>query len=60
MTELIATGQADGSIRTDIDANALAQTVNAALQGFLVHELEPGAAQRRATRAFAQLLEVML
>jgi AcrR family transcriptional regulator len=60
MTDLIAVGQADGSIRDDVDAEALGQAVNAALQGFLVQQLEPAAAQRRATEAFAQLLEVLL
>lgn len=60
MTELAADGQADGSIRADIDAAALGDTVNAALQGLLVQQLEPVAAQRRATEAFAHLLDVLL
>jgi AcrR family transcriptional regulator len=60
MAELVAAGQADGSIRGDVDADAVGQAVNAALQGFLVQQLEPGAAQRRATEAFADLLEVLL
>jgi hypothetical protein len=60
MTALVAAGQADGSIRGDIDAAALGQTVNAALQGLLVQQLEPVAAQRRATESFADLLEALL
>ncbi len=57
MTELVADGQRDGSIRDDIDARALGQTINAVMQGFLVQQLEPVAEQRRATEAFADLLE---
>jgi AcrR family transcriptional regulator len=60
MVGLVAAGQEDGSIRADVDAVALGQAVNAALQGFLVGQLEPVAAQRRATEAFADLLEVLL
>jgi AcrR family transcriptional regulator len=60
MTELVRLGQQDGSIRTDIDAAALGQTVNAALQGFLVQQIDPVAEQRRATLAFGKLLEVVL
>jgi hypothetical protein len=60
MIELVAAGQADGSIRADVDAEALGQTVNAALQGFLVQQLEPPAHQRRAAEAFADLLETLL
>jgi AcrR family transcriptional regulator len=60
MTALVAAGQADGSIRADIDPAALGDTVNAALQGLLVQQLEPVAAQRRATESFADLLEVLL
>ena len=60
MTEIVAAGQADGSIRSDVDADALGQTVNAALQGFLVQQLEPPAHQRRAAEGFADLLERML
>lgn len=60
MTELVAAGQADGSIRADVDAEALGETVNAALQGFLVQQLEPAAHQRRAAEAFADLLETLL
>lgn len=60
MTELVAAGQRDGSIRPDVDPGALGQTVNAALQGFLVQQIEPAASQRRAAEAFAKLLEVLL
>lgn len=60
MTTIVAAGQADGSIRGDIDAAAVGQTVNAALQGLLVQQLEPVAAQRRATESFAELLEALL
>ncbi|MBS1884770.1 MAG: TetR/AcrR family transcriptional regulator [Actinobacteria bacterium] len=60
MAELVAQGQADGSIRTDISAEALGDTVNAALQGFLVGQLESPRRQRRATAAFADLLEALL
>jgi len=44
---LIRGGQEDGSIRRGIDAEALGLTVNAALMGFLVQQLEPVAVQRR-------------
>lgn len=60
MTELVLAGQRDGTIRDDVDARAVGLTVNAALQGFLVQQLEPAVAQRRATEAFADLLEVLL
>jgi len=60
MTELVAAGQADGSIRGDVDPAAVGDTVNAALQGLLVQQLEPVAAQRRATEAFARLMDTLL
>ena len=60
MTELVRAGQHDGSIRPDIDAGALGDAVNAALQGLLVQQLEPPAAQRRAAEAFGRLLEALL
>lgn len=44
---LIRGGQEDGSIRRGLDAEALGLTVNAALMGFLVQQLEPVAVQRR-------------
>ena len=60
MSELVYEGQGDGSIRGDVDARALGQTVNAALQGFLVQQLEPVAAQRSATHAFGALMDTLL
>jgi hypothetical protein len=60
MTELVVAGQHDGSIRDDIDPAAIGQTVNAALQGFLVQQLEPPAHQRDAAEAFADLREALL
>jgi AcrR family transcriptional regulator len=60
MTELVLAGQADGSIREDVDAHTVGDTVNAALQGLLVQQLEPVIAQRRATESFAALLDVLL
>ncbi|WP_259311287.1 TetR/AcrR family transcriptional regulator [Capillimicrobium parvum] len=60
MTELVAAGQADGSIRDDVDPAAVGDTVNAALQGLLVQQLEPAAAQRRATESFARLMDTLL
>jgi AcrR family transcriptional regulator len=60
MTELVRAGQEDGSIRTDVEAARVGETVNAALQGFLVQQLEPVAAQRRATQAFGRLMDVLL
>ena len=60
MTGLVAAGQEDGSIRRDVDAGVLGQTVNATLQGLLVQQLEPPDVQRRAAQGFGQLLEVLL
>lgn len=60
MTALVHAGQQDGSIRRDIDAAALGQAVNAAMQGFLVQQLEPPAVQRRAAEAFGAMLETLL
>lgn len=60
MTELVRTGQADGSIRTEIDAHALGGTVNAALQGFLLQQIEPASTQRQLTVAFARLLDQLI
>jgi AcrR family transcriptional regulator len=60
MAELVAAGQADGSIRDDVDPVAVGEMVNAALQGFLVQQLEPADDQRRAAEAFAGVLEVLL
>jgi AcrR family transcriptional regulator len=60
MTELVRAGQRDGSIRDDVDARALGETINAVMQGFLVQQLEPVAEQRRATEAFAELLDNLI
>jgi AcrR family transcriptional regulator len=60
MVELVRSGQQDGSIRADIDAEAVGLTVNAALEGFLVQQLEPQAAQRRWVTKFRNLLEELL
>ena len=60
MTGLVATGQLDGSIRDDVDAEAVGDMVNATLQGLLVQQLEPPEDQRRAANEFAKLLEVLL
>ena len=60
MVELVRTGQRDGSIRPGLDAEAVGLTVNAALEGFLVQQLEPQAAQRRWIAKFRNLLEEML
>jgi AcrR family transcriptional regulator len=47
MMDLIREGQRDGSIRPNLDAEGVGLMVNAALDGFLVHQLEPPATQRR-------------
>jgi AcrR family transcriptional regulator len=60
MVELVRIGQRDGSIRSDLDAEAVGLTVNAALEGFLVQQLEPQAAQRRWIAKFRHLLEDLL
>jgi AcrR family transcriptional regulator len=60
MTDLVCLGQRDGSLRDDLNASALGQMVNAALQGFLVQQVEPASAQRQAAEEFGKLLEVML
>ncbi len=60
MTEIVSEGQRDGSIRADVSASALGQTVNAALQGFLVQQVEPERAQRQAAQEFGEVLEVLL
>lgn len=60
MVSLVREGQADGSIRSDLDAEAVGLTVNAALEGFLVQQLEPVAAQRRWIGRFRNLMEDIL
>jgi hypothetical protein len=53
-------GQRDGSIRPELDAEAVGLTVNAALAGFLTQQLEPPAQQRRWVAKFRSLLEDLL
>jgi len=60
MIELVREGQRDGSIPADVDAEAVGLTVNAALSGFLVQQLEPAAAQRRWVAKFRSLMEGLL
>ena len=60
MIELARQGQRDGSIRPELDAEALGLTVNAALSGFLTQQLEPPAQQRRWVAKFRSLLEDLL
>ena len=61
MTSLVRAGQADGSIRADVDAEAVGLTVNAALEGFvLVQHLESAAVQDRLAAKFRRLMEDLL
>ena len=56
LTELVVRGQRDGSVRADLDAEALALTLNAALVGLLV---QPRVSSRLLSR-FTSLLEDLL
>jgi hypothetical protein len=60
MIGLVREGQRDGSIRAELDAEAIGLTVNAALEGFLIQQLEPAAQQRRWVAKFRSLLEDLL
>lgn len=60
MTQLIAEGQLDGSIRPDLDPERVGQMVNATLQGLLVQQLEPPSDQKRVACGFAWLLDELL
>lgn len=60
MIDLVRQGQRDGSIRPQLDAEAVGLTVNAALEGFLTQQLEPPAQQRRWVGKFRSLLEELL
>lgn len=60
MAGLVRHGQQDGSIRHDLDPEALGYTINAALQGFLVEQLESAAAKRRWLASFRRLIEEIL
>jgi len=59
-TALVAEGQRDGSIRTDVDAATVGMMINAALQGLLVQQIEPARDQRQAAERFDDLLDVLL
>jgi len=60
MIGLVRQGQADGSIRAALDAEAVGLTVNAALEGFLADQLEPPATLRRRVAKFRSLMEDLL
>lgn len=60
MVALVRRGQADGSIGPGRDPEAVGLMVNAALDGFLVDQLEPAAVQRRWIAKFRHLLEDIL
>jgi AcrR family transcriptional regulator len=60
MVSLVRAGQADGSIDPARDPVAVGLTVNAALDGFLVNQLEPAQVQRRWIGRFRHLLEEIL
>lgn len=60
MIGLVRAGQEDGSIRADLDAEALGLTINAALMGFLVQQLEPVAVQRHWIATFRSLIEEII
>jgi AcrR family transcriptional regulator len=60
MVALVLEGQRDGSIRGDVDPEAVGITVNAALGGFLVEQLETPGVQRAWIAKFRALLEGML
>jgi AcrR family transcriptional regulator len=60
MIDLVREGQRDGSIRTELHAESVGLTVNAALDGFLVQQFEPPATQRRWIARFRSLMEDIL
>jgi hypothetical protein len=60
MIGLVRQGQDDGSVRPELDAEAVGLTVNAALMGFLTEQFEPPAQQRRWVAKFRSLLEDLL
>jgi AcrR family transcriptional regulator len=60
MIGLVDAGRADGSVRAAAAPEAIGLTVNAALDGFLVQQLEPQAEQRRWIAKFRSLMEEML
>jgi AcrR family transcriptional regulator len=60
MIGLVEAGRRDGSVRPDVDAEAVGLTVNAALDGFLVQQQAPQSEQRRWIAKFRSLMEEML
>jgi AcrR family transcriptional regulator len=60
MSQLVRDGQEDGSIRIDVDPEAVGETVNAVMQGLLVQQIEEASDQRQAAERFGDLLEVVL
>ncbi|PTL58681.1 MULTISPECIES: TetR/AcrR family transcriptional regulator [Solirubrobacterales] len=60
MIDCVRSGQEDGSIDPSLDAVAVGLTVNAALQGFLVQQLEDQATQLDWVTRFRSLMEGML
>jgi AcrR family transcriptional regulator len=60
MIGVVRDGQRDGSVRPELDAEAVGLTVNAALMGFLTEQFEPPAQQRRWVAKFRSLLEDLL
>lgn len=60
MAGLVRLGQQDGSIRRDLDPEAVGYTVNAALQGFLVEQLESPDTKRHWLALFRQMMEEIL
>lgn len=60
MIDCVRSGQEDGSIDPELDADAVGLTVNAALQGFLVQQLEPKDTQLGWVAKFRSLMEGLL
>ncbi|HEY9524532.1 MAG TPA: TetR/AcrR family transcriptional regulator [Thermopolyspora sp.] len=60
MADLVRLGQRDGSIRRDLDAEAVGYMVNAALQGFLVEQLESTETKQRWLSSFRRMMEGIL
>jgi len=60
MIDCVRSGQQDGSIDNSLDADAVGLTVNAALQGFLVAQLESPETQLDWVTKFRSLMEGLL
>jgi len=60
MIGLVREGQRDGSIDPGFDPESIGLTLDAALDGFLVHQFEPPASQRRWIAKFRSLMEDLL